>query len=94
MNAIEMIKAERDRQIRKGWTPEHDDSHFDGSLRVVAAVCACDGTDAKVDDALERGSWGIVSKWGTSGSKPNRIRILVIAAALLVAEIERIQRKQ
>ncbi len=36
---IELITAERKRQIEKeGWTPEHDAEHTDGSL-ALAAVC-------------------------------------------------------
>lgn len=39
MNGVELIAAERDRQIdREGWTAEHDDQHKDGSL-ALAAVC-------------------------------------------------------
>lgn len=39
MNGIELIAAERERQIKEeGWTPEHDDEHSDGSL-ALAAVC-------------------------------------------------------
>lgn len=38
---IELIKAERKRQIEKeGWTPDHDDEHGDGSLALVAALYA------------------------------------------------------
>ncbi len=39
MTGVELIAAERQRQIeQEGWTPEHDDEHEDGSL-ALAAVC-------------------------------------------------------
>jgi hypothetical protein len=38
-DGVALIAAERARQINvKGWTPEHDDEHFDASL-ALAAVC-------------------------------------------------------
>lgn len=41
MNGIELIAAERQRQIeQEGWTPDHDDEHDDGSLAAAAACYA------------------------------------------------------
>lgn len=41
MTGIELIAAERQRQIdQEGWTPEHDDEHADGSLSAAAACYA------------------------------------------------------
>lgn len=41
MNGIELITAERERQITKeGWTAEHDDEHEVGELALVAALYA------------------------------------------------------
>ncbi len=42
MTGVELIWAERDRQIKKlGWTAKHDDSeHDEGELAVVAALYA------------------------------------------------------
>jgi len=38
-SGIELISAERERQInQEGWTEAHDDEHTDGSL-ALAAVC-------------------------------------------------------
>ena len=92
---IELIAEERAEQIGKhGWTPEHDDTHTDGSLRVVAATLACDGTDAAVTDPLDRGSdcdpWGLLEK--LQGDE-NRVHRLAVAGALIAAEIDRIQRE-
>lgn len=88
--AVRLIAAERDRQVKEeGWTPEHDQGHRYGDLAVVAASLAVAGTDARVEDPLQRGSdddpWGLIAKHGR-----DPVRRLVIAAALIVAEIERI----
>ncbi|MFV0348332.1 MAG: hypothetical protein ACK5JO_07070 [Halodesulfovibrio sp.] len=41
MNGIELIAAERARQIEKeGWTPEHDDQHEPEELELAAACYA------------------------------------------------------
>ena len=89
---IELIAEERSAQLSElGWTLEHDDEHADGALRVVAAACAVDGTDAEVIDPLER-TWGIVDKHGYKGTDPKKIHLLAIAGALIAAEIDRIQR--
>ena len=91
---IELIKEERERQIsKKGWSREHDDGHTDGSIRVAAAQCACDGTDAEVVDPLDR-DWGITDRHGYAGQEPDEMHILSIAGALIVAEMERLQRIQ
>ena len=91
MNGMEMITAERSRQIRKDWTPEHDLCHRAGGLVVVAAKILVDGTDATFDDPLERGDWDIIDKW--QSKEPNsdlrRIRLLSIVGALVAAEIDR-----
>jgi hypothetical protein len=80
------ITDERIRQVSgEGWTPEHDDTHTDGSL-VAAAVCY----------ATEGGSdrppvnWPWESSWWKQHVDP--VRNLVIAGALIAAEIDRLQR--
>jgi hypothetical protein len=93
MNGVQLIAAERTRQIEdKGWTLEHDDEHAYGSLRVIAAKCACDGTDAHVEDPLER-DWGILKRHGYNGDDPDELHLLAVAGALIAAEIDRLQRK-
>ena len=94
MTGVELIANERERQINvKGWTPEHDDMHKDGALRVVAAMCACDGTDAKVFDPLNR-DFGIIKRHGYQGEEPDEIHLLAVAGALIAAEIDRILRNR
>ena len=78
--AIADIAAERRRQVEaEGWTPEHDDAHDDNELS-RAAACYAIGNVAY---------WPWEAMWW----KPkDRRRDLVRAAALIVAEIERLDR--
>lgn len=81
---VELIAAERQRQITtEGWTAEHDQKHDQGQL-VDAAVCYLVPTDDDVHDWY----W----PWARSWWKPtpdDRIRELVKAGALIAAEIDR-----
>lgn len=83
-NALKDIAAERSRQISaEGWTLEHDDLHADNSLSKAAACYAV--------GSLIPGVW----PWGLRFWKPkNRRHDLVRAGALIVAEIERLDRTQ
>lgn len=93
-SGIECISEERNRQVEiKGWSSDHDDGHASGDLAVMAAMCACNGTDARVEDPLER-DWGIEKRHGYSGEHPDRIHLLAIAGALIAAEIDRLNRAQ
>jgi hypothetical protein len=99
----ELIADERRRQIEEeGWTVEHDSQHEYGTLAVIAASLACDGTDAEVHDPFERGNpcaendgdcWGLIKKHGHKSGN-NRIKCLTIAGALIAAEIDRLQAKE
>jgi hypothetical protein len=83
---VDEIAAERRRQTEvEGWTPAHDDQHVDGAMATAAACYAVDqGTKSSPPKA-----W----PWHRSWWKPkDRRRDLIRAAALLVAEIERIDR--
>jgi hypothetical protein len=87
VGALRDVAAERARQIDvEGWTPEHDDEHGRGEL-ARAAVCYVAPlipTGRKVPF-----DW----PWDTGWWKPkNRRHNLVRAAALIVAEIERLDR--
>ena len=89
MNAIEEIAAERKRQIEvEGWTAEHDDFHDDDELAVAAGCYAFPnrrmGFRLKIPV-----DW----PWHPSWWKPTtRRRDLIKAGALIVAEIERLDR--
>lgn len=88
-DAVGLIAKERRRQIKaEGWAPEHDDKHVDGELVCAAAVYAApDRHRPLVFHAL----WPWDGEWWKP--TPNdRIRELEKAGALIVAEIERLQR--
>lgn len=82
------IARERERQIgSEGYTYGHDDSHSTGDLARLAAMYALPETDRVYQRMCE--DWGDVPDW----HKPkNRRHDLIRAAALIVAEIERLDR--
>lgn len=79
------IARERERQISaEGWTPEHDDEHTDGHMALAAACYALQSTHVGATRL-----W----PWDRAWWKPkDERRNLVKAAALIVAEIERLDR--
>lgn len=94
--AVEDIVAERKRHVEvEGWTPEHDDEHHRGQLALAASVYAYAGSlesgqnmVLKTSDIIHR-LW----PWDWSWFKPtDRRRDLVKAGALIVADIERLDR--
>ena len=87
------VLAERQRQIEvEGWTAEHDDRHTNGEIVAAAAFYALHGSrEANLISACGAGDlwpW-LSSEWKKPG---NHRRNLVKAAALLIAEIERLAR--
>lgn len=89
MNGIELVDQERSRQCNKGFTAEHDDQHTDGSL-IEASRQILNDFEVSPDDYDEWPSELRFNVRGKYGDDP--IHRLVIAAALIVAEIERLQR--
>ena len=87
--AIRNVINERMRQCQElGYTPEHDDQWANGELP-VAAQCYLLGTDSIPAELIDAVCW----PFQHSHYKPeNRLRDLTKAAALIVAEIERIMR--
>lgn len=94
------VLAERRRQVdSEGWTPEHDDRHRDGSMALAAACYASNAaTWANKGTAQLREKYPELSlsfrwPWSREWWKPkNQRRDLVRAAALILAEIERLDR--
>lgn len=86
------IKLERDRQLEKGWDTAHDDDeHGAGQLAVAAGVLCTDILPVcdDMNDPSEGGNW--MAKLARK-TRANRKRQLTVAAALLVAELERLER--
>ena len=93
------VVSERLRQIAvEGWAPEHDDGHHKGEL---AAAATCYAAPFRVFLAEERVGRNYETytlyrdgwPWADSWWKPkDRRRDLIRAAALILAEIERLDR--
>ena len=83
------VLAERRRQIsEEGWTPEHDDQHGDGELAAAGATYALSAASGIVEQPFHR-TWPWLNAWW----KPtDPRRDLVKAGALILAEIERLDR--
>lgn len=96
MNGVEMIAAERQRQVeQEGWTASHDDTHGGGELAQAAACYAWPPPrPPSVKTAYpENWDWKPVAHDLGNGYKPeDRIRELVKAGALIAAEIDRLGR--
>lgn len=92
MSALDLIKAERQRQISvEGWNQVHDDAHTGGELATAAFLYLHHGTTHATvlrADGAPKG-W----PWERAWWKPrDRRRNLERAGALFLAEIERRQR--
>lgn len=90
--ALADVATERKRQISaEGWSPEHDDEHNDGSL---AKAAACYAVGYRIH--ASNGEDGLRPAWlwprGWEFNPDDRRRELVKAGALIVAEIERLDR--
>lgn len=96
-----LIAMERGRQLdREGWTSEHDDEHSNGELSVAAAcyaVAGLDGVRVLSGGTPTRPGSGDAFPWADEfdkRTKHSRKRCLVIAGALLAAEIDRLTRAE
>lgn len=95
MIGVEMIAAERQRQIEKeGYTLEHDANHVDGELAFLACYYAMpcmmlrpEGKEVYVirpDEFKDETGWNIPDR-----HQHDRNRQLAIAGALIAAELDR-----
>ncbi|SEG30437.1 ParB N-terminal domain-containing protein [Thauera chlorobenzoica] len=90
VEAVEEVINERERQIAvEGWAPAHDDKYQDGELPRAAACYALHGCAPQQDDGPSQ--WPFPAEWWKPGTPR---RNLVKAAALLIAEIERLDRAE
>lgn len=98
--AIAEISNERRRQMEaEGWSPEHDDRHSNGEIAAAAACYAAPETVYKIEmlcsgrDYEPKPNLKDLWPWHYKWWKPkDRRRDLVRAGALIVAEIERLDR--
>ncbi len=91
-SGVELITAERQRQIEEeGWTPDHDDQHINGELALAAACYAIPPMSIRGSGLVLR-LWPWKRKWWKP-TPDDRIRELKKAGALIAAEIDRLQRK-
>ena len=85
------VLAERKRQVtREGWTPEHDDQHVNFEMAIAGGLYAISAVDShhKLRNSAPS-AWPWDRKWW----KPDGPRRdLVKAGALILAEIERLDR--
>lgn len=104
-NAARDVLAERQRQVEKEqWSTDHDDTHTGGQLAKAAAVYAWFAASPQLFRDLMTTGGGSISDtpvfkrlwpWDLQWFKPNgRRRELVKSAALILAEIERIDRER
>lgn len=87
------VLDERRRQVEaKGWTPAYDDEHANGEMATAAASYAIRAhSDPRTNKFSTPGFW----PWPNSGWKPGTPRrMLVKAGALILAEIERLDRTE
>lgn len=86
-DAARDVLDERQRQVTtEGWTPDHDDRHCEGELAAAAGCYALHGYLSKED---RYAYW----PWNEEWWKPKDFRSnLVRAGALILAEIERLDR--
>lgn len=102
MTAIELIAAERQRQItEEDWTPEHDrNENPNGELACAAACYAIPSHMREVFHFIlawpwrEGGALKDIIYVGWKPSPDDRKRELIKAAALIVAEIDRLEAEE
>lgn len=95
MTGVELIAAERQRQIEvEGWTAQHDDDHDMGEMAAAAICYATTAVDNEIRslEGSDTDWWPWEMSWWKPSEDP--IRNLVKAGALIAAEIDRLQRSK
>lgn len=90
------VLGERQRQVeQEGWTPEHDDAHHPGELAAAGACYSTWAAEVAANGGSHTAHRYVPGTWPWSGNwwKPKNVRRdLVRAGALILAEIERLDR--
>ena len=88
-DAAREVLGERQRQVTaEGWTPTHDDEHEIGELARAAACYAANATGYRLQSRIN------IWPWDREWWKPSTPRRdLIKAGALILAEIERLDRR-
>lgn len=97
----QLMAEERERQIsEEGWSPEHDDEHVNGELANVAACFSATNElylYSKHSDGLHNMTACHLYPWEDKYYKKaskNRKQQLIVAGALIIAELERLERAE
>lgn len=100
--AIDLIRAERHRQIAKGYDAAHDDGHSDGQIAKAAASFTCAaGRRAQplpwsAQDAVDHLQRQASALWPFADGGPDaaddQLDLLAKAGACIIAEMERVTR--
>ena len=90
-DVIDEIWRERINQACKGYDAAHDDGHIDGTLFKAAGALIAEGTDTYFEYSMTPADCRWIDEL-LAKVKFDRRRQLVLAAAFIVAEIERIDR--
>ncbi len=89
-HAARDVLAERQRQIEvEGWTPEHDDAHSLGQMASAALCYLAEDIPHWARQQAQGCYWPWDAEWWNPG---DHRRNLVKAGALILAEIERLDR--
>ena len=93
MAIIDVLKERTRQDVEEGWTSDHDDGHSAGELAGAAAAYACYRSQVApavvMGEALIERLWPFHPDWW---NPTDRRHDLVKAAAMLLAEIERLDR--
>lgn len=94
LNALNDIAVERNHQVDRGFDSAHDAQHVQGEIAVAAGLIAA-GTAEGFELTSPGGSWmdDLAAKVAAHYGDDRRYR-LVIAGAMIVAEIERLDRAE
>jgi len=95
---LELIQAERERQLKKGYNPTYDQKHVRGEL-AHAAACFAAGTSSLADIELaalgqQEDLWPHHHWHADELIKHSRKEQLIIAGALILAELERMEAEE